>query len=290
MLDVCLSSLRRHDVGVAHTVVVLSGDDQAFEESKPVAQRYCAVCCQYDVTGARTSSGRHGRMLDAAVEHCKSEYVLTLDSDCLPIADGWMAWMMDKLESGTDVAGIVWPWIPPPPDVDRASIEWRMRRNHNWSKTQVACQLVRTDTLKKMGLKFADPDGDDTNFGLMDKVQAAGLKVEGMMPTRCALPDTKFDVEANRHVCVVYGNMVYHHGGASREITGELRLAKGLFDVARNRIFEERGAEWILSPENCHIYRMDSEEGVAQIKMDMLYQQLPDFLKTRNSLFGGGWT
>jgi uncharacterized protein with HEPN domain len=68
MLDVCLSSFRRHDAGTANTVVVLSGDDQAFEESKPVAQRYCAVCCQYDVTGARTSSGRHGRMLDAAVE------------------------------------------------------------------------------------------------------------------------------------------------------------------------------------------------------------------------------
>ena len=291
MLETCLASLRRHDAGKEYDVAVLTGDPQACEEAKPVAGTYGASCFSCDVSMARTSSGRHGRMLDAAVASSKAERVLTLDSDCFPVADGWMSDLAERLDAGADVAGIAWPWAPPPDTVGRDTIEWRVRRQHCCTNTQVACQMVRTDLIRKMGLRFADPSGDDTNFGLMDKVHAAGMRVSGVLPTRCALPDCPgaMDPEDNRHVCVVYGDAVYHHGGASREVRDEFSVQKGLYDAARARVKAERGAEWVLRPECGHVYRFDDEEAVARAKMDMMYRQMPEFLRTRSSLFGE-WT
>jgi hypothetical protein len=63
----------------------------------------------------------------------------------------------------------------------------------------------------------------------------------------------------------------------------------GLYGVARKRVIEEKGAEWILLPGNNHFYKMDKEEEAAQFKMSMLYRDAARFLEKQNSLFGGGW-
>jgi len=293
MLDVCLKSIARHKAGEPFEVIVLTGDDLAYKEAKKVSGNKAEVR-MYDTTGAGSSSGRHARMLDSAVKELKTEYFLTLDSDCFPVADEWLSCLMKMLKTpNVEVTGICWPWIPPPATTERNTIEWRVRRQHCWNNTQVACQLMRTEYYLAKGLMFADPEGDDTNFGLMDKVHADGASVIGFLPTRCALPDdgidSSVDPECNRYVCVIYGDLIYHHGGASRETKGEFSVQRGLYDKARERVIAEEGAEWILLPENSYCYKMDNEEVVAQEKMRMFYQQIPAFLMTHNSLFGGGW-
>lgn len=169
-------------------------------------------------------------------------------------------------------------------------MEWRIRRQHCWENTQVACQLLSVEMMRDMGLKFADPEGDDTNFGLMDKVHAAGVEVDVMIPTRCALPDDgNFNPEMNRHVCVVYGDMVYHHGGASRERQGAFVSDDKLFGSARRRVIEERGAEWLCDPDKSHVYTMDSEDEVVKFKMDLMMRMAVEMLQKQQTLFGGGW-
>lgn len=290
MLGVCLSSIARHDAGADMTVVVLAGDNEAYAEAVKVGHDFSVEVRHYDSTGAKTSSGRHARMLDAAVADCKHEHVLTLDSDCFPMADGWLGKLVD-LGKGACVSGILWPWVPPPVSVGRNTIEWKIRSQHNWERTQVACQLVRTSFLRDMKLKFGDPDGTDNNFGLMDKVFAKGWKVAGLMPTRCALPDEeRLDPEFNRHVCVVFGDLIYHHGGASRETKGEFYVDKSLFGSAREMVFREKGAEFLLGEGRSHKYAFDKEEEVAQFKMRMMYDDAVRMLSTsKGGLFGGNW-
>jgi hypothetical protein len=287
MLETCLLSLRRHDAGEPNVVVVLAGDREAYAEACDVSSCFPVEVRLYDSTGARTSSGRHARMLDAALADSGSERFLTLDSDCFPVADGWLS-ALAALKK--DVAGILWPWVPPPSPVEKSTIEWRLRRQHCWNNTQVACQLLSTAKAREMGLRFGDPDGDDNNFGLMDKAHAAGMSVGGLMPTMCVLPDdTSFDPEANRMVGVVYGGLVYHHGGASREKKGEMYVDSSLFGSARQKVLDMKGAEWVLEEGNHHAYRMDAEEEVAQFKMKMVYRDAITFLGKNSSLFGGGW-
>lgn len=287
MLDVCLSSLARYDAGESYIPIVLAGDEKAFSEAKEIASVLGTEVRFYDSTLGATSSGRHARMLDAALVDCKHEYFLTLDSDCFPVADGWISGLMSLKY---DVSGILWPWIPPSSEVGKGTIEWRLRRQHCWNNTQVACQILRTDVAREMGLKFGDKEGDDNNFGLMDKAHKAGMSVGGLMPSRCALPDDKgFDPEMNRQVCVVYGELVYHHGGASREKKGEMYVDDALFGTARRKVMEMRGAEWILEEGQSHVYGMDREEEVAQFKMRMAYRDALTVLGTKSSLFGGGW-
>lgn len=286
VLRACLDSLARHDAGEGVETVVLTGDDQAFEEAKPLAYEHGAKVCMYRVESA-TGSGRHAKMLDAAVADSKATYVLTLDSDCFPVHDSWLSYLM---ATGCDVSGIAWPWKPPDATLDRKTMEWRIRRQHCWENTQVACQLLSVEMMRDMGLKFADPEGDDTNFGLMDKVHAAGVEVDVMIPTRCALPDDgNFNPEMNRHVCVVYGDMVYHHGGASRERQGAFVSDDKLFGSARRRVIEERGAEWLCDPDKSHVYTMDSEDEVVKFKMDLMMRMAVEMLQKQQTLFGGGW-
>ena len=289
ILEVCLASLNRHDAGEAFNIVVLAGDNAAFDEAKDTAGEGEEIRL-YDSTGARTSSGRHSRMLDAAVRESKCDYLLTLDSDCFPVASGWIAELKRMVDKGAGSAGILWPWVPPPDTVGQSTIEWRIRKNHNWLNTQVACQLLRTDFVRDNHLLFGDTDSDDTNFGLMDKLHSMGKEACGFMVTRCALPNSSLiNPEFNRHVCLVFGDKVYHHGGASREVVKEMYVDDGLYGVARKRVIEEKGAEWILLPENIHLYKMDNEEEAAQFKMSMMYQDAARFLEKQNSLFGGGW-
>lgn len=293
MLETCLAALRRHlpKQDICVVTRVLTGDPVAFEEARPFAADGVFVML-YDSTGAKTSSGRHARMLDAALKEAVYDYFLTLDSDCFPVADGWLEELLKMLDEGASVSGILWPWAPMPATVRRGTIEWRLRHQHCWERTQVACQIAKTDFLRGNGLKFGDPEGDDNNFGLMDKVFAMGAKVSGLMPTRCPLSDTKeFYPEFNRHVCVVYGDLMYHHGGASREMKGEFHVDSGLFGTARKRVLDEKGAEFLLVKGNSYGYKMNVEEDVAQFKMRMVYNDAVRLLTEKNtSLFGGGWT
>ena len=290
MLETCLSALQRHKSKVPHEIVVLAGDDLAMEQADKVSSPFGVKTSLFYSTDAKSSSGRHARMLDCALLTLPLErFFLSLDSDCFPIADDWLD-VLVSMADDADVVGICWPWVPPPMDISKITIEWRLRKNHCWNNTQVACQMMKTEFFRKNGLKFGDTEGDDNNFALMNKVHAMGGRVKGLMPTRCALSEEKgFDPEMNRHVCVVYGDKIYHHGGASREVKGELYVEDGLFGKARKRVLDEKGAEWLLESGNSYAYKLDKEEEVAQFKMRMVYRDAVKFLENHSSLFGGGW-
>ena len=292
MLDVTLKSFARHDAGYPYRLKIVT-DVRDIRASNEVFQlEGYDIRASYDVGVAASSSGQHSRLLDEAAKDTTDELLLSMDSDCFPVADGWLKKLVDMQTPSVATSGVLWPWCPPAADMNPKTIEWKIRRQHCWNNTQVACQLIHTKLMRDMGWKFGDPEGDDTGFGLMDKAHIAGMQVVGLMPTRCPLPDvgiTDFDPEYNRFESIIFGDMIYHHVGATRENCGEVKGKEAIFTASRKRVIDEEGAEWMLQPGNSHVFKMDQEESVAQFKMQMLLRSAVWFLEKNNTLFGGGW-
>lgn len=286
MLECCLNSLYTHNAGEEYFVILATDNEDAAQEASAVSCDFGIGCQHYDVGPAPTGSGRHARILDGAFQNVCTEKVLTLDSDCLVVADDWLKDMSDMIDNGATVAGALWPWIPPPDDMNPSLMEHKIRRFHNWNYTHVACQMVKTSFLRENNIGFSGPY--DTGLGIPNLALEKGLKVTGWKPTCCANPDGDFDAEFNRLVCIIYGDKIYHHGGASRQAEGKDVCWKE-FDSARNRVLDEKSADWILKPENCYRYRFDREEEVAEFKMQMHYAAMQEYLKTHVNLFGESW-
>ena len=291
ILDVSLRSLARHFAGCQYQLSIITDvrDVAAWDHLQKVSVGNTLY--RFDVGNPTSGSGQHGRLLDEAVKLVTTPWFLTLDSDCFPVADGWLQALMDMQADDVAASGILWPWIPAPCDLNPKTIEYKIRKNHCWNNIQPACQLIRTSLIKDRGWKFADSDGYDTNCAFMEKAYGAGYRVVGLKPTRGPLPDdeSEIDPEMNRHESIIYGDLIYHHVGASREGRGETKDKANLFEKARQRVYNELGAEWMLIHGNSHAYKMDREEEVAQFKMKMMFNAMTKWLETNSCMFGNNW-
>lgn len=272
MLKVCLSSIRRHTSDVDHRIVIAYKlDDDGFDAKDVLSEADNPLLYPVGLSDSEKSSKVHGALLDAVVPLIDSKYILTLDSDCFPVADGWLSDLVGMLEGGHGCAGILHPWAPPPAELDRKSIEYRVRYQHCWNMTHVACQLLESKTLRSLSVKFNG--GDDTGLLVPAAVLEQGMTIGGFKPTRCPRPFKRsLDPEYNRYVSVVYGDKVYHHGGYTREsIFKDESVMEEQFGWARALVMETGHAEFLLYPENSRKYRFDMEETVAKEKMQRIF-------------------
>ena len=283
MLDVCLSALDRHSAGVECNVLVVT-DGFGWGEAIEVASNHKeGIPIAYDIGPTANGSEMHGKLLDRAIKNVESEYILTLDSDCFPIADGWLGDLLGMIQGNIVLSGILWPWVPAPKSLNEATLEARIRKNHCWNNTQTACQLMKRAFIVDNGLSFTG--GDDTGFEICKKVHQLGYGLTGLMPSCCALPEGNLDAEMNRHACVVYGDKIYHQGGSTRRLQGAVIDPLGFYDKAREKVFKEKGAEWIMVSGNHHRYKLDREEEVAQFKMALMFDEMKKYLTQRDRLF-----
>lgn len=273
MMEACARAVVRH-TKMDYEFLIVTRDAEP-GELDGVLGAFCPSTAMVLRVDVLDGPGVHGRMLDEAlasgVARHGAPFVLTLDSDCLPVADGWLAGLhAGVVRAGVGAAGILHPWAPPPADMGRDTIEWRVRSQHCWESTHVACQLVPREFATHFGVGFAD--GDDTGLEVVKLIKTMGLRCEGFMPSRCPLSMTDFDPELNRQVGVVYGDMVYHHGGHTRVSAcgGDAALRRS-FGWALDRVLEEGGAEWLLDDAVSHRYALDREEEVAAEKMKRLF-------------------
>jgi len=282
MLDVCLSALERHKSGVDNRIRIVT-NAIGYAEALSVTSEHNAEVVAYEIGMTPNGSIMHGMLLDAALNDVETEYFLTLDSDCFPVADDWLLDLLRMMDDGAILAGILWPWIPPPNDIDEMTMEYRIRINHCWNNTHVACQLARKAFIVSNALRFVD--GDDTGFEITERARTLGMKIDGWKPSRCALPVGEFDPEMNRHVCLIFGDKMYHQGGSTRKLQGAKIDPLGIYDAARERVFAEKGAEWILQDANSHKYLFDREEEVAQFKMRTMFDEMRRYLERNDRLF-----
>lgn len=274
MLTACLKGIQRHTHDVDYEVVLVDAEPEKnggnFTDTISLkSMRRATVPFLKDEINCV-----HGKMLDHIVPGIKTKYILTLDSDCFPVADGWLSELIKMLEDGASLAGILHPWAPPPSDLPKNKIEYRIRAQHCWETTHVACQLIETDYLRKLiekGCKFNG--GDDTGLLIPAMVKEDGGKISGFKPTRCPIPWTgELDPEFNRYVCLVYGDKVYHHGGFSRKCVLKDQPVFGRsFMWCEKLVLWGHGAEFLLDDNFSYKYAFDREEEVAKEKMQRLF-------------------
>jgi len=209
LMQACLAAISRHDAGVEYNICVIC-EDAHLQEAESVCGDLVNSVMSFPVPEEAVGSQKHAALLDGYMAAAEG-LTLTMDSDCLPVADGWLADLCGMLSPSCVLSGIKWPWEPPSEGTE--GIEGRIRENHNWNNTWVACQLVDPQWLRDNCLRYSE--GDDTGFSLATKARELGLRMPGWLPTRCALPDGDMDAELNRMMCVVYGDKMVHIGGGS---------------------------------------------------------------------------
>jgi hypothetical protein len=274
VMESWLASVRRHEEGLLGDIVILTKKGDVDEGLRGLVDRYAPVEVEEVEVGddPLSMSRIHGIMLDSYVPgRIKTELVVTMDSDCFPVANGWASELAGMLDSGARLAGILHPWGPPPKDMKKTKLEWRVRSQHCWERTHVACQMVRTDDLKELGVKFSK--GDDTGLLVTRLAAERGWKTAGYMPTRCPRPAIgKVSPEFNRYVGLVYGDKVFHLGGFTRvSVCGDAPVFEEDFGWARDRMLRDKGAEFLLDDEQSYRFKFDREEEVAAEKMQRLF-------------------
>lgn len=279
MLTACLKSIQRHTRDVEYEVVLVSADQPDGKARIPELSdsislkrlRYLSVPLEQ----GENSSHVHGKLLDAVIpSRIDSKYLLTLDSDCFPVADGWLTELIAKLEGGAMLAGILHPGAPPPEDMSQSKLEYRVRSQHCWNITHVACQLIRMAdycTLYENGCRYNA--GDDTGLSLPKMVLSAGGKIDGFKVSRGPVVwEGDLDPEYNRYVSLVYGDKVYHHGGFSRKRTGDdEKTFATSFAWCEDMVLWGHGAEFLLNDRFSYQFKFDKEELVAKEKMQRLF-------------------
>ena len=273
MLLANLKSLKRHTISGEYKILVVTrkdtNTDRAFLES--LKSCFPVKVIELDISSDITSHV-HGMMLDTVIPSMiDTEYVLTLDSDCFPVADGWLSDLEGMMKAGAKVVGILHPWAPPSSDMDRKRIEWRVRSQHCWETTHVACQMLKVSDLIELGMKYKA--GDDTGLAIVAAAKKKGWKIDGFKVSRCPVPKLrKIDPEFNRYVCLIFGDKMYHHGGFTRVTTsGDEPVLKGEFEWVGTEIIIQEGAEFLLSDMGSYKFKFDREEEVAQEKMQRLF-------------------
>jgi hypothetical protein len=280
ILATCLASIKRHTkVGYNVLVVVRGTDHDADEVLEEIGEMPVKVITLGKGDSWKPAGSRvHGAMLDEVIpSRIDTEFVLTLDSDCFPVADGWLGDLLSEMaDPDVGCAGILHPWLPPPEDMPKSKMEWRVRNQHCWNVTHVACQLVRVDPWHE-AMRYAI--GDDTGLSVTNYLRSSGKRCVGFMATRCANPEPNrenpedtLDPEFNRHVCLIFGDKVYHHGGFSRKNAfGGERDFQESFGWVEDLVLAYRGAEFLLDDENSYRYKFDREEEVVADKMQRLF-------------------
>ena len=282
MLETCLASIARH-TDMNDLELFILQDDKQQNDIQGLLEKYNCKYLRFPITDYRSGSAIHGALLNQAYSLASSEYLLSLDSDAFPISDNWLNVLIGKLENGATVSGILHPWQPIPSNVLKGNIDRRIRSKHCWLNTHVACQITKTSFIKDNKIDYCKED--DTGFMVPLLARQKGLKVEGLMPSKCGYvnKDIIFDLELNRHVCVIYGDLIYHHGGASQAINGYALDKDDMFSEVRKKVIESLGAEFLL--QDAYSYKFDKEEEVADFKMQIMHQEMLEYLKTHESLF-----
>lgn len=280
VIETCLLALNRHKGIVNYEVMLVAQSDQAeipMEVAKEHGVKFMGFITKEDnLSGSRA----HASLLDRSIPLIETPFVMTLDVDCFPIADGWLEDLMRMLHDGADVVGILHPYQPPQEELSE-SFEKRIRTQLCWDNTHVACQLLSVDTLRRLGVKFSD--GDDTGLAIPNEARKYGMKVTGFMPTAC--PNIG-DAEINRDTCVIFGDKVYHHGGASREAMGKGQWSDEWKEV-RDNVIKRRGAEWLLQvgEDELYRYKFDREQEVSDKLVSGMLNGMYGYLQENDKLF-----
>ncbi len=200
-IRLCLEQLNRYEAGCPFEVhvwdnahlkahaVILKDHDVTVHRDRPRPLR----------AGARMVVRRrrgpfvrpHASALDELIRRVDgTEYIVTLDNDAFPIADGWLWQIIQRLEEGATLAGVLRDEMP----------------QHITPFIHVSCLAARSVDLRRLGSSIGT--GKDVGQAWTIAVEAGGGIVAPLRRSNAI----------DRHFLMggIYGDIVYHQGAGSR--------------------------------------------------------------------------
>ena len=120
------------------------------------------------------------------------EYLVLLDTDAIPVADGWLETLTSKLDDGGAIVGV-----------------WRDEMAPELTPfVHVSCLCIRREELLASGVSFAESGDGEPGQMLTRELLRRKRSVVAMRRTN----------QRNAHFLLggIYGDTVYHHGAGSR--------------------------------------------------------------------------
>lgn len=191
-IELCLQRIARHTADSDLRVLVWDNADLPRHRRAMRAFEFVTVVSGGSPRRQRT----HARGLDLLLERADdAEYIVTMDTDAMPVRDDWLDELLGRLDSGAVLAG-----------VQRDEMAPRLR-----PFLHVSCLAARRRDLIDLPVSF--------ERGMMQDVgQNLSVAVERADPDRGRLsPLWRSNCyEAHFLMGGVYGDLVYHQGAGSR--------------------------------------------------------------------------
>lgn len=164
----------------------------------------------------------HPVALDWLVAHLDDdiEYFITLDSDSFPVRDNWIESLIDHLQNGARMCGVLRDELAPKikPFI------------------HVSCLCVRTVDFRTLSVSFSRGMAKDVGQNITIEMEKQMAEI---------VPLKRSNIK-NFHYLMggVYGNLIYHHGAGSRHAKFWTSSDKDVEEeertriMLRNRVFE----------------------------------------------------
>ncbi len=218
-IELCLREVTRRSVGSDYEVWVW--DNSGLPEHRSVMEAFDRVRIWSDPAGP-VSRLSHPAALDKLIAMTSDdfEYLVLLDTDAIPVADGWLETLTSKLDDGGAIVGV-----------------WRDEMAPELTPfVHVSCLCIRREELLASGVSFAECGDGEPGQMLTRELLRRKRSVVAMRRTN----------ERNAHFLLggIYGDTVYHHGAGSRRAwfysstdqVGDERMRKLLREAAFDRL------------------------------------------------------
>lgn len=182
---ICLRLLRKHtDTSRIHVIAI---DNDSGDESLEYLRSLSWIeLIERPKRDDETPSLSHSHALDEAMERVTTPYVLSMHTDTFVRRDDWLDFLIDKIKSDKNLAGVgswkleVKPWVKRL--LKRIEYKWQSfyfplvgkgygkleGKGDNFLYLRSHCALYRTDLIRKYDLKFSQ--GNDTAGKIMHKM------------------------------------------------------------------------------------------------------------------------
>ena len=190
-VGLCLREVTRRSVGSNYEVLVW--DNSGLSEHRTVMEATDRVRIWPHLVSA-DSRLTHAAALDRLIAMTGDdiEYLVLLDSDAVPVADGWLETLTSKLDDGGSVVGV-----------------WRDEMAPELTPfVHVSCLCIRRDELLATGISFAECGDGEPGQALTRYLLRRKRPVVAMRRTNA--------INAHFLLGGIYGDTVYHHGAGSR--------------------------------------------------------------------------
>ena len=183
LAKLCLRSIRRYTTRTPYEVIVVdnkSSDGGSLEYLRSV--KWIRLIERTDDV-SNLPGNAHKEALDAGIEASCGKYLLSFHTDTIPIAEGWLAWLVGKMEADPRIAAA---------GTYKLEHKKLLKRLEHWFKAKMQrgdvpredkpvirshCALYRRGVMEELGLNFIN-EGTVTGQGVHWAIEDGGYEAK----------------------------------------------------------------------------------------------------------------